>query len=225
MRPIPSPHASGRDEVSEPVARSPLRMPPFSLTATTDAEFATRADTIARYLYQRFPRLRGLGQRGPHFDPARGRTTDPVEHTAEVIQLLDTTGLGDRDRVVLRAAAIFHDVGKVIDPLNPRHATASAELTAALLDEFEFSPEERADTIVVIAAHDVLGRVAGGLLSPREAAELLRTPRMAEITSRLTIADVSSIRGLSGAPARIEGAYDAVRTAFQAMPPRGQPGG
>lgn len=184
--------------------------PPFPLGAPTDAEFVASGTQIAKYLYRCFPRLRGLGQRAPHFDPALGRTTDPVEHTIEVIGRLDTTGLDPGDRKALRAAAVFHDIGKVIDPLDPRHARKSAELCALLLEDFDLLPPERDAVIVLVALHDALGQVAAGRLATADAASLLGTPRLLELAYRLTRADVASIRGLVGAPARIETAYHAV---------------
>lgn len=180
------------------------------LDAASDAEFAAAAGHVGDYLYDRFPGLRGLGQRPPHFDPERGRTTDPVEHTIEVARLLDTRGLDRRARSVVRLAAIFHDVGKLRDPLDPQHATASAELCAPLLSDFALTGEERSDILAIVAMHDVLGRVAVGTLTPAEAAAQLRTPRLAELARRITMADVTSIRGLTGAPARIDFAYHAV---------------
>lgn len=180
------------------------------VTAASDVEFSAATAQIGAYLYDRFPGLRGLDQRPPHFDPERGRTTDPVEHTVEVARLLDTSGLDPRARVVARLAAIFHDVGKLRDPLNPRHALASAGLCAPHLLEFELTDEERAGVIAVVALHDVRGQVAVGRLTPAAAAAQLRMPRLADLARRLTMADVASIRGLSGAPARIESAYRAV---------------
>lgn len=188
----------------------PVTLPLGVLVAESDAEFAAAAGQIGDYLLDRFPGLRGLGQRPPHFDPERGRTTDPVEHTVEVTRLLDTRGLDPRSRLVVRLATIFHDVGKLHDPLDPRHAIASAALCAPLLPEFALTVEERADVLAIVAMHDVLGQVAVGRLTPTEAAAQLRTPRLAELARRLTTADVASIRGLTGAPARIEAAYHAV---------------
>lgn len=188
-----------------------MSLPPGVVATASDADFGAAAEQIGAYLYDRFPGLRGLGQRPPHFDPERGRTTDPVEHTVEVVRLLDTTGLDPRARLVVRLAAIFHDVGKLRDPLDPRHAVASAELSAPLLPEFDLTAEERADVIAIVAMHDILGQVAVGRLTPADAAAQLRTPRLAGLARRLTIADVASIRGLTGAPERIEAAYRAVR--------------
>ena len=194
-----------------------LRRPPgFDLEAVDDAEFAARGPAIADYLYANFPGLRGLPQRRPHFDPARDRTTDPVEHTVEMIALLDTRGLPAEDVATLRAAAVFHDVGKLIDPLDVRHAIQSTEICPPYLEDFDLTPEQRADAVAIVANHDTLGRLAQGRITPEEAAMLFGTPRLAELTLRLTRADIASIRFLVHVLPSVEVAYQAVVAAFEA---------
>ena len=196
---------------------STRRQPPgFALGAEDDAAFAARGEQIADYLYANFPGLRGLGQRRPHFDPARDRTTDPVEHTVEMIALLDTRGLPREDAATLRAAAVFHDVGKLIDPLDVRHAVQSTEICPPYLEDFELTPEQRADAVAIVANHDTLGRLAQGRITPEEAATLFGTPRLAELTLRLTRADIASIRFLAHVLPSVEVAYQAVVAAFEA---------
>ncbi|HEX5504452.1 MAG TPA: hypothetical protein VFW96_17645 [Thermomicrobiales bacterium] len=193
----------------------PPRTPPdFALDAPDDAAFAALGERIAAYLYANFPGLRGLRQHRPHFDPARDRTTDPVEHTIEVLGNLDTRGLAPADAAILRAAAVFHDVGKLRDPLNVRHAVDSAALCPPYLDDFPLTPAGRADAVRVVVSHDVLGRLAQGRLSVAEACALFGTRRLADLTARLTWADVTSIRGLGHVLPSIAAARAAVFAAF-----------
>lgn len=199
--------------IPDPAARRPAD---FGLDAPDDAAFASTLPQIADYLLANFPGLRGLGQHRPHFDPARDRTTDPIEHTLEVLAALDTAGLDAPDARILRAATIFHDVGKLLDPFNVRHATDSAIICAPYLPDFDLDPAARADAIAIVAGHDVLGRVCQGRITVDEALELLVTPRLAALTGRLSRADVGSIRGLTRVLPSIEAADTAVQALFVA---------
>jgi molybdate transport repressor ModE-like protein len=188
--------------------------PAFGLAAADDAAFAARAPQIEAYLLANFPGLRGLRQHRPHFDPARDRTTDPIEHTLEMIALLDTGGLDERDAIVLRAAAVFHDIGKMLDPFNIYHAVDSAVICAPYLPDFGLDAAACAAAIAVIRNHDVLGRLARYWLTAQEAADLLGTRRLADLTRRLTVADIGSIRGLDGVLTTIAAAYAAIIRVF-----------
>lgn len=184
--------------------------PDFALAATDDDAFAARGPQIADYLLANFPGLRGLRQHRPHFDPARDRTTDPIEHTIEMIGRLDTADLDPADAIILRAAAVFHDVGKLLDPLNIHHARDSAIICAPYLPDFGLDPAACADALAVIRNHDVLGRTARYWLTAQDAADLLGTRRLALLTERLTVADIGSIRGLDGVLPTIAAAYAAI---------------
>jgi molybdate transport repressor ModE-like protein len=188
--------------------------PDFGLDAANDADFAARAPQIEAYLLANFPGLRGLRQHRPHFDPARDRTTDPIEHTLEMIALLDTSDLDAADTVILRAAAVFHDVGKMLDPLNIYHAVDSAIICVPYLPDFGLDAAACADTIAVIRNHDVLGRLARYWLTAQEAANLFGTRRLALLTERLTVADIGSIRGLEGVLTTIAASYAAIVRVF-----------
>lgn len=200
---------------SDPARRTP---PSFALDATDDAAFAARGPAIAAYLYANFPGLRGLRQHRPHFDPARDRTTDPVEHTIEAVAHLDTRGLGPDDAAIVRAAAVLHDVGKLLDPLDVRHAVHSAAICPPYLADFALGARAVNDAVAIVRNHDTLGRLAQGRIDAAEAASLLGTRRLASLTERLTRADIRSIRGLNGPNPvlpRIAAAYAAVLTAFE----------
>jgi hypothetical protein len=205
--------------VSEPEALPDpaLRQPPtFALDAATDAEFAAELPAIEAYLIANFPGLRGLRQHRPHFDPERERTTDPIEHTLEVIAALDTHDLPPRDVVILRAATIFHDVGKLLDPLNVRHAIESAMICPPYLADFPLDAAGRADAVAIVRDHDVLGRIAQSRLTASEGADIFRTRRLAVLTERLTVTDISSIRGLGHVLPNIVAAWEAVLAEFDA---------
>jgi molybdate transport system regulatory protein len=197
----------------EPATR---RAPDFGLDAPDDAAFAARIPQIAAYLRANFPGLQGLGQHRPHFDPARDRTTDPIEHTLEVLAALDTTGLAESDVRLLRAATIFHDVGKLLDPFNVRHAIDSAVICAPYLADFPLPPADRDAAIAIVLHHDVLGRVCQGRITVDEALDLFGTPHLADLTARLSRADVGSIRGLARVLPSIEAADRAVQALFVA---------
>jgi molybdate transport repressor ModE-like protein len=68
--------------------------------------------------------------------------------------------------------------------------------------------------IAVIRNHDVLGRLARYWLTAQEAANLLGTRRLALLTELLTVADISSIRGLEGVLPSIASSYAAVVRVF-----------
>lgn len=199
------------DRPQTPAGRTP---PDFGLTAADDATFAARAPQIEAYLLANFPGLRGLRQHRPHFDPARDRTTDPIEHTLEMIALLNTSNLDEADAALLRAAAVFHDIGKLLDPFNIYHAVDSAIICAPYLPDFGLDPAACADVLAVIRNHDVLGRLARYWLTAQDAANLLGTRRLALLTERLTVADISSIRGLGSVLTTIASSYAAVVRVF-----------
>ena len=194
----------------DPADRQP---PAFALDAPDDAAFAAWSPAIGAFLRANFPGLAGLPQHRPHFHPDLGRTTDPIEHTLEVLAALDTSGLDPADARLLRAATVFHDIGKLLDPFNVRHASDSAIMAVPYLTDFALTPEEQGDALAVVRNHDVLGRVCQGRLTADEALDLLGTPRLADLTARLTRADVGSIRGL----ARVLPSILAAETAVQAL--------
>ena len=200
----------------QPARPASRLLPTFALAAPDDAAFAARGPRIARYLYANFPGLRGLRQHRPHFHPDLGRTTDPVEHALGMLALLDAGGLDEADRRTLRAAAVLHDIGKLLDPLNVRHAIESADLAPPYLADFPLTEQQQADALAIIAAHDALGRVAQGRIGADEVATLFGTRRLAALTERLTRADIGSIRGLNGGGGR-EGVLPAIAAAYAAV--------
>ena len=192
--------------------------PNSTSTRRTTRRSAARAPQIEAYCSPTSPACAACGSTGPHFDPARERTTDPIEHTLEVLAALDTQGTWtSRTPRILRAATIFHDIGKLLEPaeraprdrLGGRSARPTSPTSASTRTACD-------DVVAIVRDHDVLGRVCQGRLTVDEAMDIFGTSRRAELTGRLTRADVGSIRGLSRVVSSIEGAYAAVLALFTA---------
>jgi hypothetical protein len=62
----------------------------------------------------------------------------------------------------------------------------------------------------------VLGRIAQSRLTASEGADIFRTRRLAVLTERLTVTDISSIRGLGHVLPNIVAAWEAVLAEFDA---------
>jgi hypothetical protein len=183
------PHPAADRPAAETALRRAVQTP-----GTPRSELVAASE---RYLRAAFPGLCGLGQLWAHYHPEKGRTTDPLEHTLEVLAELDLDGLDARDQRALLWAAIFHDVGKVRDPYDRRHAQASVALAREPLAHLENDSALREDVLRLVATHDLLGHVLQGLLAPDDLLDLLDwDPRMLDLHLRLASADIRSIRGL-----------------------------
>jgi hypothetical protein len=194
-----------------PDLRTGARLP----TATLDA--------VLGYLDATFPHLVNLGQHRPHYDPERGRTTDPNEHTIEVLAALDTGDLSAEDTFLARLAVVYHDVGKGLDAYDPRHPLESARLAAPLLNRYGLSPEQAATVLLQIREHDLLGVLSRGRMTVSEAAErlsLAQRPQNLALHAAIATADISTIRGLRWVvdEGRIEQARREVAAAMSASP-------
>jgi len=119
------------------------------------------------YLDATFPHLVNLAQHRPHFDPARGRTTDPNEHTIEVLAGLNTSELADEDARLARMTIVYHDIGKGLDAYDPRHPLESARLAAPLLAYHGLTPGQQATVLLQIREHDLLGILSRGRMARR----------------------------------------------------------
>ena len=156
-------------------------------------------DAVLGYLDATFPHLVNLAQHRPHFDPARGRTTDPNEHAIEVLAALDASELNDEDAYLARVAIVYHDVGKGLDAYDPRHPLESARLAAPFLERYGLSLEQRGTVLLQIREHDLLGVLSRGRMTTAEAAERLRLaerPHNLALHAAIATADISTIRGL-----------------------------
>lgn len=156
-------------------------------------------DAVLGYLDATFPHLVNLGQHRPHYDPERGRTTDPNEHTVEVLAALDTSALSPEDTLLARVAVVYHDVGKGLDAYDPRHPLESARLAAPLLHRYGVSSEQQETVLLQIREHDLLGVLSRGRMTAAEAMErlrLLERPQNLALHAAIATADISTIRGL-----------------------------
>jgi hypothetical protein len=166
----------------------------------TDAALpAATLDAVLGYLDATFPHLVNLGQHRPHYDPARGRTTDPNEHTIEVLAVLDPAGLSAEDAFLARLAVVYHDVGKGLDAYDPRHPLESARLAAPLLGRYGLSPGQEATVLLQIREHDLLGVLSRGRMTVADAVQRLRLaerPQNLALHAAIATADISAIRGL-----------------------------
>gem|GEM_PF-6712713 len=156
-------------------------------------------DAVLGYLDATFPHLVNLAQHRPHFDPARGRTTDPNEHTIEVLAGLNTSELADEDARLARMTIVYHDIGKGLDAYDPRHPLESARLAAPLLAYHGLTPGQQATVLLQIREHDLLGILSRGRMAVGEAIErlqLLERPQNLALHAAISTADISAIRGL-----------------------------
>lgn len=157
------------------------------------------AARLVGYLDATFPGLVNLAQHRPHFDARRGRTTDPNEHAVEVLGLLDTSGMGERERLVARVAVLYHDVGKGVDSYDPRHPVESARLAEPLVARHGLDPDEAGAALLHVREHDLLGVLSRGRMTEAEAIERLRldtSPRNLDLHFAIATADITAIRGL-----------------------------
>lgn len=185
--------------------------------ARTDAARDSLIAAAERYLLAAFPGLVGLEQLSAHYHPAIGRTTDPLEHTLEMLAELDLEGLDERDRRTLLWAALFHDVGKVRDPRSRAHARVSVELARGPLERMEHDAAMRRDVLHLVATHDLLGHFLQGHIGARDLlAALDWDARLLDLHLRLAGADIRSIRGLRGIvpPRRLAAARAALERAL-----------
>jgi len=101
---------------------------------------------------------------------------DPLQHTYNALNLLDTDSMGlfVKSRLpgarrnlaeIVRIAVLYHDVGKINDPLDPNHPAESAEICRDLLTDparsgvGELYQNELDLTLNLIRHHNLLGEV------------------------------------------------------------------
>lgn len=130
-------------------------------------------------------------------------------HTYSVIQKLDTktplNGINylnsSRTGMIkaLRAAAIFHDIGKGknIDNKHPKH---SADMVESYLEIMKFTPAETWLCHFLIRFHDIIGKTVNR--NEKEEVDFVADichgyPSILQCLKAITIADVSSIPGIS----------------------------
>lgn len=170
---------------------------------------------------RRPPELRALDcidQSWPH-------TQTVGEHTYNVLQSLRTeitlngiNYLSARPAMVavLRAATLFHDIGKRTGPDNFNHPFDSAQQAESYLRMMGFNDNQRRLCLHLIGNHDVLGKVSNP--KARETIEdivkLCQTPAILQCLLALTIADISNIKGLMQNPRILNDVLAAANLAY-----------
>lgn len=118
--------------------------------------------------YNPLRQLVGLAQ-----NPSHGGY-DPLQHTFNALHLLDTDGLANQGigiregfdrpvRELLRIAMLYHDIGKVRYPYDPKHAEESGKMAEEILKNPEVSGvgkltnEERDFVLTLIRTHHLFG--------------------------------------------------------------------
>lgn len=207
----------------------------FDRDADFRAELQFEAFNAAIPKYNPLRQLTGLAQ-----NPSHGGF-DPLQHTFNALHLLDTDCLAKQvigiregfDRPIkelLRIAMLYHDIGKVRYPRDPKHAEESGKMAEAILKNPEVSgvgkltEEERAFVLTLIRTHHLFGdfnkddvdfktaiaRVEQELKGP------FSLPEMFYFHLLLATADINSIPGVRVriVPEKWQKYIDAVYAAF-----------
>ena len=144
--------------------------------------------------------LDGIMQEWPHRETVGN-------HIHTVVQNLDTESsingfnylaLPKRSgmKKALRAAAFFHDIGKIKDITDPKHPQHSADMAESYFKIMNFTPEEVWLCHFLIRHHDLIGKIVNRN-DPMEVNRLIDIchgfPTILQCLHAITIADISSI--------------------------------
>ncbi|MBU1867458.1 MAG: HD domain-containing protein [Candidatus Margulisbacteria bacterium] len=161
-------------------------------------------------------RLIGLQQNPSHSG------LDPLQHTFNALHLLETDDLASRGIVMptgfkrplkelLRIALLYHDVGKLSDPVNPRHADQSALIAAGILADplvsgvGKLTAQETEFILTLIRTHHLFGDINKENLTLPEAVDRAKAQLSASAFSSaemfyfhllIASADIHSIPGV-----------------------------
>jgi hypothetical protein len=141
----------------------------------------------------------------PHYETVGNHIHSVIQNlnTSLPINGVDYLHQTDRDRNgmirALRAATLLHDVSKT-DPFNANHPYDSAEISyREYLRWMGLSKEEKELAVLLIRHHDTIGMA----INRNEASttidhivSLFTTPAILQCAYALTVADISSIKGL-----------------------------
>jgi len=173
--------------------------------STSDEEFRDKLDEIRILLPGTFMELQGLEQTQPHQD------IDPLEHTFNALNNLDTSRLSQKEAMVARTAIIFHDFGKMVDPYDREHPRRSAEMVVDYLERMGFSEEEEDVILNQIKWHDALGDVSRqdgrNIFNPEDVLVFFPDERALLVHKEIAVADISSIPGLARFLPQVERTY------------------
>lgn len=171
----------------------------------SDIDFGNEIPEIERLLPKIFHEMVGLEQTGPH------AYIDPYDHTINVVRALRTDGLDDRERQIARVTAIFHDVGKVIDPTDRNHPRHSAVVTDGYLKRMGIEESMSKKILDHVRWHDALGDITRKdgrhIFNENDVLTFFPNKRDLILHKAIVVADVSSIPGLRKYLPNIEDKY------------------
>jgi len=142
---------------------------PFSPSCTM---MSAQYETVKSWITRQFPSLKGMKQ-----GPGHGNF-DVLTHMLNCATLVDVVRSdgycpaaqinNDRMTMILRVAAVLHDVGKAskedggVGGISEDHPRYSSILAEPLASEFYFDPEEKNLLLKLIRYHDVFGKAQTG---------------------------------------------------------------
>ncbi len=178
----------------------------------SDSEFHYALFCNLSLLPNVFREMRGLQQAEVH------QPYDPTQHTLRGLLCLNTTGLSLEDKIITRTAHLFHDVGKVYDPLSTDHAFISK----LYITQHEYLQKMNINSDLVsriyrhVRFHDVLGEITRMNAEPKKGKDILvayfPSHHDQEIHYRIVLADVSSIPGLHDQTDEITKKYRSIKS-------------
>ncbi|MBT4124235.1 MAG: HD domain-containing protein [Candidatus Pacebacteria bacterium] len=178
-----------------------------------DSEFREMIPEIKKLLPRQFDEMTGMIQHHEH------EGYDPTEHTVNTLYELETDQLDEKDRIIARTAMIFHDVGKVKDPLKRLHPYWSAEIAKDFIKKMNFEPEAQDRILNHIRRHDALGDISRedgrNILSPNSVLSFFSNQTELEIHFQIVRADIKSIPKLSKYEEKIISSYNLLRQELQ----------
>lgn len=177
--------------------------PPFGLDDRAWADPHTR-ESARQFLHATFPDLHHHVVTSPH----EGQS--PIDHSLDAaFRDVQTDGLPERDRKILRLALIFHDVGKSLEHgpdaglrhIHPWRSEVDAMPYMGM--NWGLDPDAIRDTLHLIKYHDVfhdsfegkIDRYGKPFYTLAHARDVVRDQRMADLFRRVWLSDTLAIPG------------------------------
>jgi len=158
-----------------------------------DEEIGIQTELISKKLPNFFSGLRAVDD-----DEFHGEGT-LMDHTLTVLVGLNTDGLSRSSKKIIRTAALFHDMGKLVsmDAEHPRH---SELLSREFLSQLNLDENELALLLRQIKYHEALGDISRrdgfSIWRPADLATFFKDCEELELHRRLVISDIGSIPSL-----------------------------
>lgn len=167
-----------------------------------DQEFGQRISDFINQNEKIFSGLSNLPQHDVHGG------YDPLEHTLNMLQKLETKDLNNDEVIITRIASVFHDIGKLIDSLSKKHPLYSKFLSEFIMPYITLNKEIQQRILLHIQFHDVLGEIARkdgrNDIDINDALKVFDNISDLKIAKTIALADISSIPGLSKYKNQIE---------------------